>query len=306
VGSTPHPVPPLNQAPDRVWLARDPPGGAPPFPGVWEQGEGVPAQELSGGREPLAPTGRAVGWLSCAAVSEGGRLARNRRRRSQEFLDAGLRIITDEGVEALTMARLAHELDTAVGAVYRYYASKDEMLAAIQGAAVERFHRSHDRSVEPVVAAVGERVAESAELVRLVVLGRWLCAAAEVFPEEIRLLQVVSARRSSTMRPETAAGLVLPTLALLGTVRATIDAAAGTGDLRPGDGLARAIMWLTAFGGVFVADDLEPYVPEVLGGGRLIRRLNADLVVGWGAPVDAVGRIDDAIDALDGTPPLLG
>ena len=48
----------------------------------------------------------------------GGRVARNRARRSAEFLDVALRIVAEEGLDALTMARLADEVDTAIGAVY--------------------------------------------------------------------------------------------------------------------------------------------------------------------------------------------
>ena len=244
-------------------------------------------------------------------MAQEGRVARNRQRRSEAFLVAGLRVVTEEGIDALTMARLAGELDTAVGSVYRYYASKDELVAAIQAHAIGRLHRSHDRSVEPVTAAVAARVDGEAsvpvpvELVRLVVLGRWFCAAAERYPEEVRLLQTVSARRASTLSPAAATGLVPPTMALVAAVSGTIDAAVLAGGLRPGDGLGRAILWLMAFGGVFVADDLEQYVPGVLGGGRLLRRLNADLLAGWGLAPAVVERVEQAVDDLAGTPPLV-
>jgi AcrR family transcriptional regulator len=236
-----------------------------------------------------------------------GRVARNRRRRSEAFLAASLRIATEEGIEALTMARLADALDTAVGSVYRYYASKDELIAAIQANAVGQLHGSHDRSVGPVAAELAEQVAatDSAALVRVVVLGRWFCAAAERYPEEVRLLQLVSSRRTPTHTPATAARLLPTTVAFVSAISDTIDAAVAAGDLRPGQGFARAIMWLTAFGGVFVADDLGHYAPSVLGGGRLIRQLNVDLLVGWGAAPDAVQRIEHAIDALPLSSPLL-
>jgi hypothetical protein len=142
-------------------------------------------------------------------------------------------------------------------------------------------------------------------LVRLVVLGRWFCAAAERYPEEVRLLQMVSARRVSTLSPVAATGLVPPTMGLVAAVSGTIDAAVAEGGLRPGDGLGRAILWLMAFGGVFVADDLEQYVPGVLGEGRLLRRLNADLMAGWGLAPEVVERVDRAVDDLAGAPPLV-
>jgi AcrR family transcriptional regulator len=237
-------------------------------------------------------------------------VARNRQRRSQQFLAAGLRIVAEEGLEALTMSRLAKEVDTAVGAVYRYYPSKNELVAAIQGNAIDQLHRSHDRSVEPVVEALAagpgqrKKAKDAPELVRLVVLGRWFVAASEVYPEEIRLLHLVGSRRGSTMLPETAASLLAPTLALVGVISGAIDAAVAAGELRPGNSLARAILWLTAFGGVFITDDFDMYIPEVLGDRRLVRQLNDDLSVGWGADLGAVERIEAAVDALKGDPPL--
>jgi AcrR family transcriptional regulator len=233
-----------------------------------------------------------------------GRVARNRRRRTEAFLAAGLRIVTDEGIEALTMARLAQELDTAVGSVYRYFGSKGELMAAVEADAIDQLRRSHDEHVPAVVAAVAPQVAEPEVLVRLVVLGRWFCAAADRHPQEVRLLQLISARRSSSVEASALSDLVPAAMSLVLNITGAIDDATRAGVLREGGGLGRAIMWLTAVGGVFVADELERHVPEVLGGGRLIRQLNVDLFVGWGAPLDAIERIESAIDALDGSPPL--
>src|SRR5262245_2488753 len=89
-----------------------------------------------------------------------GRVARNRQRRIAAFLAAGQHIVTEEGIEALTMSRLASELDTAVGAVYRYFGSKGDLMAAIEERAIGELQRSHDASVEPVVAAVCPQVDE--------------------------------------------------------------------------------------------------------------------------------------------------
>jgi AcrR family transcriptional regulator len=239
-----------------------------------------------------------------AAVIEGGRVQRNRRRRSQAFLSAGLRIVADEGLEALTMARLAEELDTAVGSVYRYYPSKRDLVAAIQAGAIDRLRRSYDASVGPVVDAVLGRLDEPPALVRLVALGRWTCAAGDRYAEEVRLLQMVSSQRAPSVSPEAANELLAPTMELVLSVSGTIESAIAAGDLQPGNALARAIVWLTAFGGVCVADDLARFVPDVLGGARLVRRLTVDLFVGWGASLNAVERIDAAIDALGADLPL--
>lgn len=233
-----------------------------------------------------------------------GRVARNRRRRTDAFLAAGLHIVTEEGIEALTMARLAAELDTAPGAVYRYFDSKQDLMAAIEANAIESLQRSHDASIGPVAEQVAAQLDEPDALIRLVVLGRWLCSAAQRYPEEVRLLQLVSARRSATLTPDAAQNIAPSILNLVAAVAGTIEAATQAGIVGPGDSLGRAIMWLTAFGGVSVADDLEQYVPAVLGGGRLARQLNADLLVGWGTSPDALTRVEAVVDEVTADDPL--
>src|SRR4051812_45787377 len=58
--------------------------------------------------------------------------ARRRAARSDAFLDAAMRIVARDGVDGLTMAVLADELGAAKGALYRYFAGKDDLLPARQ------------------------------------------------------------------------------------------------------------------------------------------------------------------------------
>ena len=48
-------------------------------------------------------------------VQDTGRRAKNRLERHRAFLTTAKAIVTDEGLDALTMQRLAAELDCAVG-----------------------------------------------------------------------------------------------------------------------------------------------------------------------------------------------
>jgi AcrR family transcriptional regulator len=49
----------------------------------------------------------------------------------EAVLDTAIRLLDDEGVEALTMRRLASELDVSAMAPYRYVSSKDELLMVL-------------------------------------------------------------------------------------------------------------------------------------------------------------------------------
>jgi hypothetical protein len=155
-----------------------------------------------------------------------------------------------------------------------------------------------------VTDAVAEATGDEPALVRLVVVGRWFCAAAEVLPEEVRLLQMINTRRTSVLA-EGGGDVLLPsTLALLTSIAAAVEAAEAAGVIRPGPALARTVAWAAALGGALAADDLARYLPGIAGEGRLARALNADLCAGWGADVDAVARIDRAVDEAARSIPL--
>ena len=70
----------------------------------------------------------------------------NTRENLHDILDnfdTAMMIVTTEGIDALTMARLASELDAAIGAVYRYFPSKGALVAQIQGQAIELLSESY-------------------------------------------------------------------------------------------------------------------------------------------------------------------
>ena len=83
-----------------------------------------------------------------------------------------------------------------------------------------------------------------------------------------------------------------------------VGTAQSSGAIGPGEALARTIAWGAALGGVLAADDLDRYLPGIVGEGQLARRLNTDLCIGWGAERAAVERIDRAVDAVARSMPL--
>ena len=63
-------------------------------------------------------------WLSSTEADRRAPLT------AQEIVDGVIRIVESEGVEALTMRRLASELDTSTSSVYWRFADRDELLLA--------------------------------------------------------------------------------------------------------------------------------------------------------------------------------
>src|SRR6266513_3735817 len=56
--------------------------------------------------------------------------ARNQAARRQRVIDAAVTLASDGGYEAVQMRDVAARADVALGTVYRYFTSKDQLLAA--------------------------------------------------------------------------------------------------------------------------------------------------------------------------------
>src|SRR5690606_15588387 len=128
-----------------------------------------------------------------AEGASGGRRARNRLARHRAFLRTAMRIVRAEGLDGLTMARLADELDCAVGTVYTYFPSKGALVAAVQREAIEKIGASYLVARADTDRLIGERGPGPvvAALARAVGLGRFWAATPETFPEEAHLIQLL-------------------------------------------------------------------------------------------------------------------
>lgn len=229
-----------------------------------------------------------------------GKVEQNRRHRMRRFADASLHIVATEGLAALTMSRLAEELDTVPSAVYRYFPSKGALITAVQCDAIERLTASFGL----IRASSEERFAElglddhDLTATRLLLFGRWFCATAVTHLEELRLLQMIMSYRTHELDPEGGFDVLPVAMVLLGQAAECLDTAEAQGLVTPGQSLERVIVWAAALGGVLETDSLARYVPELLGDGRLARNTNLDLLRGWGVPDDLLARATAVVDDL--------
>ena len=64
------------------------------------------------------------------------RRAERRASRREEVLVAAMRLVAEEGLDALTIQRIAGAIGASVGGLYRYYDGKDALLTALQQRAI--------------------------------------------------------------------------------------------------------------------------------------------------------------------------
>lgn len=204
------------------------------------------------------------------------------------------------------MSRLATEVDIVVSAVYRYYPSKGALIAELQREALVRLSLSLSS-----ISARADAEFESRELrpveasaTRLVLFGRWFCAASIEFSEEVRLLHQIMSHRQTVLDPEGGARMMPVAMDLLLHAVHALEEAVQHGALRPGSSIDRAAIWASALGGVLEADDLEPYLPDVFGQTRLANQASLDLLSAWGLPPELVDSAVALVDQLASTGPL--
>lgn len=234
-----------------------------------------------------------------------GRRARNRLARHRAFLEAALRIATEEGLPALTMQRLAAEADAAVGAVYTYFPSKGALVAEVQREAVERLTASYLQLRPRVEDQVADAAPEPAALAHLVGFARYMIDSVEVLPQEQRLLQQLVADADELVPTEEGARVLPAVLRLLDLARQRFAVAVEVGALVPGDPMERTVVLAAALNGVLQLDKLARWDPDLLDARRLARSLVDDLLAGWGADPAHLAAAHAAIDRLARRRPLV-
>ncbi len=221
------------------------------------------------------------------------RREQKRRETTERILDAAMRLLTEEGYEAFTIARLARELNYAVGALYRYFKGKDAILAALQLRVVERIERDLD-----VVAELVERrvAADGLDPLAAAVVHVW--AGVGVYesltrrlPTHHKLLSLSLGDPRELIASEVVdAGILEPLRHVLGRVGSRIDGAVKAGAFTEGDSAKRTILLWGATQGVMQLRKLGRF-DAILGQRDIADDLYLGLFAGWGAPTEALPTV---------------
>jgi AcrR family transcriptional regulator len=190
--------------------------------------------------------------------------------RIEGFLDAAERVVVDEGVEALTMARLAKECGAAVGAVYRYLPGKSALLGGLQV-----------RAVRVLGELLEERllgVADPIERIQLA-FGSW-SVFSQQSPALFRLIDDSLSDPSPHLDPDDRDQVRQVFTPLLWRCGQLIEEAVEAGALQVGDAQMRTYaLWAAVHGAEHVARKIP--LPEQAAQPDLGAQMVADLLSGW-------------------------
>jgi AcrR family transcriptional regulator len=214
--------------------------------------------------------------------------ARERRRAdaTERIVDAAEARVLGGGVEALTMHGLARDLGYTVGALYRYFPSKEAVVLAVVARALDVLHadlvRSTARADAHLLRAPGLEP-EDAALLRLRVALACYERFARRRPEPFRLLSRWLAD-TREVGPDSVEALVTPSLlAPTRHLRGLLEAAGAVGALQRGDARRRAVIAWGALHGVMQMHRFGRLGVPDFAATPLTPALVESLLVAWGA-----------------------
>lgn len=160
-------------------------------------------------------------------------------KKRQKLLDEAMAIVTHDGIEALTIARLAQRIRGSVGALYRYFESKEELVFGLQEMAIVTFRQFlESRASEAAIAAKAPATAPDGvlALARFMTVVTAYVDHADHSPETHRLVDHFLSTPEALLSDDDARVItervVRPILELVGGFLAR---AAATGALAPGN-----------------------------------------------------------------------
>jgi len=200
-----------------------------------------------------------------------GKREENRIARFESIHAHSFQIIQSEGVEGLTIQRLSKKMNWALGALYRYYPSKEHLLAALEHEAAERVMahllKAQDNSNSPI----SNIRALAAAYTRL----------PKELPEEFGLVCLMLGDPRPHLPLEEAQAVMEKVMPFLDHVANLFKSATERGELEiKGPMDATLVFWMTVHGNMLMSK-LDRIDNELFCGERLVPLAVEAMLAGW-------------------------
>ncbi len=232
------------------------------------------------------------------------RRSKRRKETTQRILNAAMKLMTEHGYEAFTIARLAGDLGYAVGALYRYFKGKDAILAALQRQVVDVIRDDLTLSGEATDDALtGSDPDRFSALLHIVTGIGTYESLTRRRPTHYRLLALSLGDPRELLADEMVdAGILHPLQDVLAAVAARVVRAQEVGAIDQGDPMQRTIVAWGAIQGVMQLRKLGRFDAR-LRSRELTDLLLGSLLIGWGADPAVVQTLPARAEPiLDGLP----
>ena len=116
------------------------------------------------------------------------RVTDRRELKIEQILDRAMAILQSDGLDALTLQRLAQALGLVTTAMYRYFPSKDALMAALQRRSIRAISAHFQRELSSVALGLTEAAPATGCLATLLAVAELYLALPSTHPEEWRFV----------------------------------------------------------------------------------------------------------------------
>ena len=226
---------------------------------------------------------------------------RRREARIQSILNTSMMIVEKEGLNGLTIKRLAEELDYTPGAFYRYFASKDDILIELQnrtlshlkGQFIELWKRCDLESNAQGVSDAHR------SLVRLLATTLFYQRLPKALPTSFSLIHLSVGEQTLLLEDTAVVSVAQHTLELLSTVAAQYEEAQSIGALDDGHPMQRAVTTWSSLHGVVLMNKFERFEQELFDVESLGKQLSQALFIGWGGNPETINEAAAIVAKID-------
>ncbi len=212
-----------------------------------------------------------------------------REERIGQILDRAMEIIENEGEGALTLQRLAGSLGMVTTALYRYFSSKDALMAALQRRAIGVVQKHFQARMGAVAGGLSTTAPPTAAIVMLLSIADLYLELPRTHPDSFRFIAVLLGDPRPLLSDEEATRTAPLLEGFLRDMAALFEQAAHVGALARGSASARVIAYWSALHGAHAMEKarrISSDVPSVLEIGRFTAR---SLLQSWGCTPRRLG-----------------
>lgn len=214
---------------------------------------------------------------------EPSRVERKRDARTSAILGEAMRILEAEGLDALTLGRLAKSLDVVPAALYRYFPSKDALLSALQRRAITLVHERMREALALIEQKTARLAPDAASLTKVLGVAVLYLDLPRSEPQTHFLLAVLVGDPRPFLSPAEGRRTAPVLMALLSDVDALFREAAETRALDAGDSFERTLTFWAILQGTLALEKARRIAPNLPDPRKIAGDAVAAILIGWGA-----------------------
>lgn len=214
-----------------------------------------------------------------------GKRALARVARVESILSSAMTIIEKEGIETLTIHRLAKELSWAVGAMYRYFPSKDALFVELQCRVIDEFSLLLNEGLMELEGFNTRRKAEKKARALSVpfAVSRLYQEFARTQPAHFRLISLVIGDPAPQLEDDAGARVIAKLMPVLVRVAQGFTEASAQKALSAGNDLRRTVTFWSAIHAVVPLAKFARFDSKLFDADTLMEEVVFTLLKGWSA-----------------------